>query len=108
MLRFQTKLYLEVVFFFSPRFSGLHPRHMEVLRLGVQSELQLLAYATATATPDPSPICHLHRSSQQCWILTTVSEAGGQARVLADASQVHSPLSHNGNSEFLTCISHNL
>ena len=26
---------------------------MEVPRLGVKSELQLLAYATATATPDP-------------------------------------------------------
>ena len=29
---------------------GLHPQHMEVPRLGVESELQLLAYATATAT----------------------------------------------------------
>ena len=27
---------------------------MEVLRLGVESELQLLAYTTATAMPDPS------------------------------------------------------
>ena len=37
---------------------GLHPRHMEVPRLGVKSELQLLAYATATATAtrDLSPI----------------------------------------------------
>ena len=26
---------------------------MEVLRLGVESELQLLAYTTGTATPDP-------------------------------------------------------
>ena len=29
--------------------------HMEVPRLGVQSELQLPAYATATAMPDPYP-----------------------------------------------------
>ena len=29
---------------------------MEVPRLGVESELQLPAYATATATPDLSPI----------------------------------------------------
>ena len=29
--------------------------HMEVPRLGVQSELQLLAYATATAWQDPQP-----------------------------------------------------
>ena len=30
-------------------FLGLHPRHMEIPGLGVQSELQLLACATATA-----------------------------------------------------------
>ena len=36
---------------------GLHPRHMEVLRLRVQSELQLPAYTTATATWDLSRIC---------------------------------------------------
>ena len=35
-------------------FLGLHPQHMEVPRLRVQSELQLLAYATATATQDSS------------------------------------------------------
>ena len=34
-------------------FYGLHRQHMEVPRLGVESELQLPAYATATATPDP-------------------------------------------------------
>ena len=31
----------------------LHPQHMEVPRLGVQSEVQLPAYAMATATLDP-------------------------------------------------------
>ena len=30
---------------------------MEVPGLGVESELQLPAYATATATPDPSHVC---------------------------------------------------
>ena len=30
-------------FFFFFRFLGLHPRHVEVPRLGVESELQLLA-----------------------------------------------------------------
>ena len=34
-------------------FSGPHPWHMEVPRLGVESELQLLAYTTATAMPVP-------------------------------------------------------
>ena len=33
---------------------GLQLRHMEVHRLGIKSELQLLAYTTATAT-DPDP-----------------------------------------------------
>ena len=33
--------------------------------LGVESELQELAYATASATPDQSRVCDLHRSSGQ-------------------------------------------
>ena len=33
-------------------FSGPHPQHMEVPRLGVKSELQLLAYTTVTAMRD--------------------------------------------------------
>ena len=48
-----------------------HPWHLEVPRLGVQWELQLLAYATATATPDPSRVCDLHRSTRQHWILNS-------------------------------------
>jgi len=36
---------------FFPHFLGPHPQHMEVPRLGVESELQLTAYATATAIP---------------------------------------------------------
>ena len=32
---------------------GPHSQHMEVLRLGAESELQPPAYTTATATPDP-------------------------------------------------------
>ena len=38
--------------------------HMEVPRLGAESELQLPAYTTATATPDLSHICDLHHSSR--------------------------------------------
>jgi len=56
-------------------FSGLHPRHMEVPRRGVQSELYLVAYTTATATRDPSRICNLHHSSQQHRILNPRIEA---------------------------------
>ena len=32
---------------------------MEVPRLGVNTELQLLAYATATVVQDPSHVCDL-------------------------------------------------
>ena len=49
---------------------------MEIPRLRVKSELQLLAYTTVTATPDPSHIfCHLHHSSHQRWILNPQSKA---------------------------------
>ena len=49
---------------------------MEVPRLGVESELQLLAYTTVTAMPDPSYACDLHHSSEQHQILNPPSEAG--------------------------------
>ena len=44
--------------------------HMEVFRLGVESELKLLAYTTAPATMDPGCVWDLHHRSQQRWILT--------------------------------------
>ena len=52
-------------FFLSLVFLGPHLQHMEVPRLGVESQLQPLAYARATATPDPSQVCNLHHSSWQ-------------------------------------------
>ena len=51
--RFEGSAFL-FFFFLEP-----HPQHIEVVRLGVEYELQLLAYTTATATPDLSHICHL-------------------------------------------------
>ena len=65
-------------------FLGPHPRHMEVPRLGVESELQVPAYTTATITPDPSQVCDLHYSSQQCQILSPLSKAGDRTRIFAD------------------------
>ena len=56
-------------------FVGLQSQHMEVPRLGVESELQLPACATATATPDPSRLYDLHHSSRQRGILNPLSEA---------------------------------
>ena len=60
---------LSLSFFF---FLGLHLLHMEVPRLGVKSEIQLLAYAMAM--PLLSCLYDLHHSSQQCWILNPLSE----------------------------------
>ena len=56
-------------FFFLFFFLGPHPWHMEVPRLGIQMELQLLVYTTATATRDLSRVCDLHYSSWQHQIL---------------------------------------
>ena len=44
---------------------------MEVPRLGVESQLQLLAYATAMAMTDPNHIFDLHHSLRQHQILLT-------------------------------------
>ena len=63
-------------------FLGPHPRHMEVLRLGIESELQLPAYTTSTAMQDPSHICNLHHSSRQHRILNPMSEARDQTQNL--------------------------
>ena len=80
------KIYYYHFFFFL----GLHLWHMKVLKLGVKSELQLLAYATTTAIamPDPSCICDLHHSSLQHQILNPLSKAGDQTPNLMVPSQI--------------------
>ena len=55
---------------------------MEVPRLEVELELQLLAYAIATATRRLSGIYDLHHSSEQCQILNPLSEFRDQTWVL--------------------------
>ena len=72
--------------------------YMEVARLGVKSELQLLDYTTAVATQDLSHICKLHHSSLQHRILNPPSKARDWTHILMDTSQVLNPLSHYGNS----------
>ena len=47
---------------------------------------------------DPSCTCNLHCSSGQCWILNPPSKARDRTHILLDTSQVHTPLSHNGDS----------
>ena len=63
-------------------------QHMEIPRLGVESELQPLAYTTATAIPDPSLVCNLHHSSRQHWILNPLSGARDRTCILMVPSQV--------------------
>ena len=60
---------------------------MEGPRLGVKSELQLLAYTTAT--PDLSCVCDLHHSPWQCQILNPLSRARDRTHILLDISWVH-------------------
>ena len=69
-------------------FLGLHPWHMEVPRLGVKLELQLLAYTTATATPDLSHVFDLHHRSWQRRILNLLCKARDQTCILMVASQI--------------------
>ena len=46
--------------FFCFSFLGLHLQHMEVTGLGMESELQLLAYTTPMANARFSHICNLY------------------------------------------------
>ena len=68
-----------MIFFF---FLGLRLRHMEVSRLAVESDLQLLA------TMDPKHFWDLHCSLQQQWILNPLSEARDQTHVLMNTTWV--------------------
>ena len=89
---------VSVVFLFFSFWPNL--KRMEVPRLGVELELQPLAYATAPAMPDPNCICSLlHCSSQQRWILNPPSKARDWIRILMDTDWVLNPLSHNRNSK---------
>ena len=62
---------------------------MEVPRLGVDLELQLLAYTTATAMSELSHVCNLYHSSWQCWILNPLSKAKDATQILMDTSWIH-------------------
>ena len=81
------EVFLKILSIFSSHFFffvflGPHLWHMEVPRLGVESELQLPAFTTATVTAtatamwDLSRVCDLPHGSWQCWILNPLSKAG--------------------------------
>ena len=71
-------IYLSFLLSFSFFLFRPAPRHMEVSRLGVKSEPQLLAYTTATATPDLNHVCDVHHSSWQHRIPNPPIEARDQ------------------------------
>ena len=76
------------LFYFLFFFLGPHLQHIEVPRLGVESELQLLADATATATWEMSHVCDQHHNSRLCRILNTLSEARDWTLILMDPCRV--------------------
>ena len=80
---------------------------MEVLRLGIQSELQLLVYTRAAATRDPSRVCDLHRSSRQHQILNPLSKGRERTRHLMVPSQIRFLCATTGTPTFshsLECL----
>ena len=56
----------------------------KVSRLGVESELQLQAYATAMAMQDLSRICDLYCSLWQRWTHNPLSEVRDQTYIVVD------------------------
>ena len=62
---------------------------MEVPRLGVEWELQLLAYTIATGMQDLSHVCNYTIAQWQCQVLDPLSEARDQACVFMDTIWVH-------------------
>ena len=77
---------------------------MRVPRLGVDLELQLLAYTTAIAMLDLSCICGLCHSFWQCGIINLLGETRGQTCILMDTSWTLNPLSHKRNSLYVSIL----
>ena len=97
-LLFVSILYSFFFFFFFLVLLGPNLWHLEVPRLGTDSELQLPAYTTATATWDLSQVCNLHHNSLPCQIFDPLSKARVRTCVLIDTSWVRWLLSHGENS----------
>ena len=66
-----------------------HLWHMDIPRLGVESELHLPAYTTATATQDASCLCKLHHSSWQHQMLDPLCKVRDQTCIFMDSSWIH-------------------
>ena len=70
------------IYIFIYCFLGPHPRHMEVPRLGVKSELQLASLRHSHSNSN------LHHNSWQCWIPKPLSKARDWTCILLDPSQI--------------------
>ena len=95
-------LFLILVFFFFFLLFGPHLRHMDVPRLGVESEPQLPA--CVTAMQDPNWVCDLHLSSRKhrSQIPHPLSEGRDQTGILMDTSRIHFHCAATGTPE--TCF----
>ena len=79
---------------------GQHLWHIEVPRLGVESELQLLAYTAAMQ--DLSRVCNLYYSSWQHQILDPLSEARDQTHEFMVPSWIRFCCATMGTPAFLS------
>ena len=79
-------------------FLGPYLRHMEVLRLGVKSELLLQTYATTTARPDLSHIWDLITACGNTGSLTHWARPGIEPVSSLILCCLPNPLSDHGNS----------
>ena len=70
-------------------FLGLQVWHMEVPRLGVESELQLPPMPQPWQRAIRAVLCNLHHSSWQVQILKPLSKARDRTCILMDASWIH-------------------
>ena len=87
----------ENVFFVAVVFLGLHLWHMEVPRLGAESEVHPLAYATATAMPVWAASATYATGHGNAGAFNPLSEARDWTHVLMDTSQILNRMSHNRN-----------
>ena len=84
-------------------FLGLHSRHMDVPRPGVESELQVPTYITATAQQQIQAASVTYTTAHgSARSLIQLSKARDQTSVLMDTSWVCYQQSQDGNSTILT------
>ena len=67
-------------------------------RLGFESELQPLAYATAIAHQIQATSMTYAALHGHAWILNPLSKAGDQTHIIMDTGWVLNPLNHSKNS----------